>query len=186
MVRYTLGDWIAVGVFSGVSGVVFAVVSDIMAMPVYALFGHPGIAAIYGFWFIGGTLVGYVVRKPWSAFLGETIGATIELLMLSPYSIMLFYYGPAQGIMSELAFRLRGYKDIGKGTMMLAGALPVITAYPFDCLVSPYYPTCRFYPLELHVLIVGLMLFSGALFGGLLVKLVVDAARKAGALRIPS
>ncbi len=172
-----------IAVFSVVAGVIFAVTSHVLVALV-APFGHLGIAAIYGFWFIGGTLVGYVVRRPGAAFLGETLGAVVELLMLSQYSWMLFYYGLAQGAMSELAFALRRYRNWGYGTMALAGALPVIAAYPWDCLVSPFYPACRDpgYPPELHIAIILTMAASGIIIAGLLVKYVVDRARLAGAL----
>jgi energy-coupling factor transport system substrate-specific component len=81
------------------------------------------------------------------------------------------------------AYVLRRCSRWGYGTMALAGALPVIAAYPFDCLVSPFYPTCRFYPPELHLAIVAAMLLSGAILGGVLVKAVVDALVSAGRLR---
>lgn len=183
MAKYSARDIAMVAGFSVVAGVVFAIASLVIA-PLVSAAGHVGIAAIYGLWFVGGTLVGYVVRKPWSAFLGETLGSIVELLMLSPYSWMLYYYGPAQGIMTELVFRARGYKKWDYKTMMLAGAAPVVAAYPWDCLISPFYPACREpgYPLELHVALVALYAVSGALLGGALVKAVVDAAAKAGVL----
>lgn len=181
MARYTPKDIATIAGLSVLSGVVFAATSHLLA-PVVAALGHVGIAAIYGLWFIGGTLVGYVVKKPGAAFLGETLGAIVELLMLSPYSWMLYYYGPAQGAMTELVFRLRRYRDWGYATMMLAGAAPTVLAYPWDCLVSPFYPACRDpgYPLGLHATIIALMAVSGALIAGVLVKVVVDAAERAG------
>ncbi len=181
---YTPRDIARIAGFSVISGVVFAVWSHVVANIVYAVGGHIGIGAIYGMWFIGGTMVGYVVRKPGAAFLGETIGAIIELLSLSQYNVMLLYYGPAQGIMSELAFALTRYRRWGYPVMILAGVLPVLAAYPYDCLVSPFYPGCRLYPPELHLTIIGLMALSGALFAGVLVKATVDSAVKAGAIRL--
>ncbi len=185
MPSYTARDIASIAGYSVVAGIIFALTSHVLVALVGGL-GHIGIAAIYGFWFIGGTLVGYIVRKPWSAFLGETIGSIVELLMLSQYSWMLFYYGPAQGIMTELVFMATRYRKWDYKTMMLAGAAPVIAAYPWDCLVSPYYPACRDpgYPLHLHITIIGLMLISGAIVAGVLVKAAVDAAVKAGVLRV--
>lgn len=171
--------------FSVVAGLLFAAVSHVVAPLAFALGGHLGVAAIYGLWFIGGTLPAYIMRRRGAAFLGETIAAVVELLLVSPYSVMLYYYGPAQGIMSEAAFWLRRYRSWGYGTMVLAGMLPVLAAYPFDCLVSPFYPACRDpgYPPTLHAAIVATMLLSGAAFSGILVKSVVDRLVKAGALR---
>jgi len=174
---------VGLAALSVVSGLVFAVWSHFVAPVAFGVAGHLGVGAIYGMWFIGATLPAYVLRRRWAAFLGETIGAIVELLLVSPYSVLLYYYGPAQGIMSEAAFALRRYRRWGYGTMALAGALPVIAAYPFDCLVSPFYPTCRFYPPELHLAIVTAMLLSGAILGGVLVKAAVDALVSAGRLR---
>ncbi|MDJ0274197.1 MAG: ECF transporter S component [Aigarchaeota archaeon] len=180
---WTVRDLVGLAALSVVSGLVFAVWSHLVAPVALGLGGHLGVAAIYGVWYIGGTLPAYVLRRRWAAFVGETIGAIVELLLVSPYSVLLYYYGPVQGIMSEAAFALRRYRKWGYGTMALAGALPVIAAYPFDCLVSPFYPRCRFYPLELHTSIVAAMVVSGALLGGVLVKAVVDALVAAGRLK---
>ncbi len=179
---YTGRDIAMVAAMSVVAGAIFAFVSDVIAMPIQAVGGHFGIAAIYGLWFIGATLAGYVVRKPGAAFLGETIGSIIELLALSPYSVLLYYYGPAQGIMSELGFRLFRYKRWDYASMAVAGALPAIAAYPFDILISPFYPEARFYPLWMHLSLFILYAISGVILGGLLIKAFVDAARRAGAL----
>lgn len=181
---YSTRDIVLVAGLAVVSGIIFAITSDVLATPVYVIGGHYGIALIYGLWFIGGTLTGYVVRKPGAAFLGETIGAIIELLALSPYSILLYYYGPAQGIMSELAFYIFRYKKWDYASMFLAGALPAITAYPFDVTVSPFYPEAVHYTLITHIeLFIGYLL-SGAILGGLLVKFIVDTAVKAGAIKL--
>jgi energy-coupling factor transport system substrate-specific component len=181
---YSTKDIVLIAGLSVISGIIFAITSDVLATPVEVIGGHYGIAVIYGLWFIGGTLTGYVVRKPWAAFLGETIGAIIELLALSPYSILLYYYGPAQGIMSELAFAIFRYKKWDYTSMFLAGALPAIAAYPFDVLVSPFYPEAVHYTLVTHVTLFMGYLLSGAILGGFLVKFIVDAAVKAGAIKL--
>jgi energy-coupling factor transport system substrate-specific component len=177
--------YVGVAGFSVVAGIVFAVTSHWVAPLAFASGGHLGIALIYGLWFMGGPLTAYIVRRPWSAFLGETIGSIVELLMVSPYSIMLYYYGPAQGIVSEAVFRAFRYRNFSYKAMMLAGGLPALAAYPFDCLVSPFYPACRSpgYPPELHAGLVSGMLVSGAILAGVLVKAIVDAAVSSGALR---
>ncbi len=182
--KYSARDIVLVAGLSVVSGIIFAITSDVLATPVYVIGGHYGIAIIYGLWFIGGTLTGYVVRKPWAAFLGESIGAVIELLALSPYSVLLYYYGPAQGIMSELAFRIFRYKRWDYAAMFLAGALPAIAAYPFDVIVSPFYPEAVHYNLVTHATLFAGYLLSGGILGGVLVKFIVDTAVKAGAIKL--
>jgi energy-coupling factor transport system substrate-specific component len=182
--KYSARDVVLIAGLSVVSGIIFAITSDVLATPVYAIGGHYGIAVIYGLWFVGGTLTGYVVRKPGAAFLGETIGAVIELLALSPYSILLYYYGPAQGIMSELAFAIFRYKKWDYSVMFLAGALPAIAAYPFDVTVSPFYPEAVHYSLVTHTTLFLGYLLSGAILGGVLIKIIIDRAVKAGAIKV--
>lgn len=181
----TVKEMVGLASFSVISGVIFAALSHLVAPVVTLTAGHIGVGMIYGIWFIGGTLPAYVIRKKGIAFLGETISSIVELLLISPYSILLYYYGPAQGLMSEIAFWIGRYRSWGWRTMILAGTLPVIAAYPFDCLVSPFYPACRDpgYPLHLHFIIIVAMLVSGAVFAGMIVKLVVDRLVSAGALR---
>jgi len=181
----TIKEMVGLASFSVISGVIFAALSHLVAPLATLVAGHIGVAMIYGIWFIGGTLPAYIIRKKGIAFLGETIASIVELLLVSPYSILLYYYGPAQGILSELAFWAGRYRKWGYKTMILAGMLPVMAAYPFDCLVSPFYPACRNpgYPLFLHLTIIFTMLASGAIFSGVLVKAVVDKLVKAGALR---
>ncbi|MEM4037985.1 MAG: ECF transporter S component [Nitrososphaerota archaeon] len=181
----TIKKIVGLASFSVISGLVFAFVSHVIAPLVFIVGGHLGVATIYGLWFIGGTLPAYIMRVRGAAFFGETIASLVELLLVSPYSILLYYYGPAQGVMSEIVFWFRRYKSWGWSTMIVAGMLPVLAAYPFDCLVSPFYPACRDpgYPPLLHAAIIITMLISGALFSGILVKFVVDRLVKAGALR---
>lgn len=183
-ITYTARDVAGIAGFSVVAGIVFAIWSYVVAQAVFIPFGYLGIAAIYGMWFIGGTMVGYIIRKPGAAVLGETIGAHLELLTGSPFTIYLLYYGVAQGLGSEIAFAMGKYKRWGYGIMALAGLLPALFAFPFDYYISAYYQYYRFgfAPDIIAGLLTG-YIASGVILGGIMVKFLVDSAVKAGALK---
>ena len=169
--------------FSVISGLIFMVWSHIVFPILVTTTGYLGVAAVYGMWFVGGTLTGYIIRKPGAAFLGELIRAHVELLSGSPFSIFLVYYGASQGIMSELRFAMFKYKKWDYKVMMIAGCLPALAAFPIDYYVTPEY---QYYTLANPTFTITLLILyvvSGAILGGALVKWIVDRAVKAGALR---
>ncbi|MEM3506414.1 MAG: ECF transporter S component [Candidatus Bathyarchaeia archaeon] len=180
--KYESRDIVGIAGFSIVSGLIF-IIASYSATFILAILGPIGIATIYGIWFIGATLTGYIIRKPGAALLGELIGSHVELLFGSPYSIFLTYYGFAQGIMSELVFAFRKYKKWDYFTMALAGAAPTLAAFPIDYYIVPQYQYIQIPSLEVQMILLLLYLASGAIIGGILVKWLVDRAVKAGALR---
>lgn len=181
--KYTARDVVGVAGFSVVAGIIFMIASHIGYPVLTAILGPIGVAAIYGIWFIGATLTGYIIRKPGAALLGELVGAHLELLSGSPYSIFLIYYGFGQGIMSELIFAITRYKKWDYGIMALAGAAPALAAFPIDYYIVPQYQYVLIPSLDVQAILFVTYLISGAVLGGILVKWLVDRAVKAGALR---
>ncbi|MEM2897032.1 MAG: ECF transporter S component [Candidatus Bathyarchaeia archaeon] len=180
--RYESRDIVGVAGFSIASGLVF-IIASYSATFILAILGPIGVATMCGIWFIGATLTGYIIRKPGAALLGELIGAHVELLLGSPYSIFLTYYGFSQGIMSEIVFTLRKYRRWDYTTMALAGAAPALAAFPIDYYIVPQYQYAQIPSLEIQAILFLLYLISGAVFGGIMIKWLVDRAVRAGALR---
>jgi len=181
--EYETRDIVGIAGFSIASGLIFIVASYGATTFIIPILGPIGVATIYGIWFIGATLTAYIIRKPGAALLGELIGAHVELLLGSPYSIFLTYYGFAQGIMSEIVFALRKYKKWDYFTMALAGSAPALAAFPIDYYIVPQYQYVQIPSLEIQAILFSLYLISGALIAGILIKLLVDRAVEAGALR---
>lgn len=181
--KFTSRDVVGIAGFSVVAGIIFMIGSHIGYPVLTAIFGPIGVATIYGVWFIGATLTGYIIRKPGAALLGEIIGAHLELLTGSPYSIFLIYYGLGQGIMSELVFAITKYKNWDYRIMALAGAAPALAAFPIDYYIVPQYEYVLIPSVEVQLLLFVTYLISGAVLGGILVKWMVDRAVNAGALR---
>ena len=57
-----------------------------------------------GIWLLGGTLGGYVIRKPGAAFFVELLAATVSMGLGSQWAIGALYSGIAQGLGAEIVF----------------------------------------------------------------------------------
>ena len=132
---------------------------------------------VVGFWFIGGTLLPYIVRKPGAAFFAETLAAVVEGFV-TQWGITAIFWGMVQGAMAELIFAIFRYKKYSLAIMILAGIASAIGSYTLDFF---YY---KYYSLETRIIIVQIVAItlSGAVLGGLLAKLIGDGLKKAGVL----
>lgn len=132
---------------------------------------------LVGFWFTGGTLVPYIIRKPGAAFFAETLAAVVEGF-ITHWGVTALFWGLIQGAFSEGAFALFRYKKYTTGVMLLAGAAAGVGEYILDYFYS------RYSSLGLRIIAVQIVciLISGALLGGLLAKAVGDGLKKTGAL----
>lgn len=161
---------------SVIIGVLFTFWSNIVAVIVQPL-GSFGIPFIYGFWFLGGIIPAYIIRKPGVALLGEFLAAHVELLTGSQYGLLLTYYGVTQGLACELVFAAFGYKRWDLLALGLAGAAAALPAYVMD-YISYAYGT---FSIALRAAFLGVMALSGAIFSGL-GKFVADAVANTGLL----
>ncbi len=132
---------------------------------------------VVGFWFIGGTLLPYIIRKPGAAIFSESLGAIVEGF-ITQWGITALLWGVVQGAFAELIFASFRYKRYGIGVMILAGISSAIGSYILDFFYSKYFS------LSLNIITVQVVsiLISGALLGGILAKLIGDGLRKTGAL----
>jgi energy-coupling factor transport system substrate-specific component len=134
-VRYTVIDYALLGVAAIVSGIIF-----------YATwFLYYGAEAVggkifaklvsYGLWFIGAPLAASMIRKPGSAFLGETLGALIESIIPTIGGFSNLIYGVAQGAASEIAYLIFRYKKYTALVGALAGALAGFPCVAVDAVM---------------------------------------------------
>ncbi len=128
-------DFALLGVVAIVAGLIFyatwAVYNAAMAI------GGGIIARIvsYGLWFIGAPLAASLIRKPGSAFLGETLGALIETIIPTVGGFTNLIYGAAQGAASELAYLIFRYRKYTPIVGALAGALAGFPCVALDILL---------------------------------------------------
>ncbi|RNC97311.1 ECF transporter S component [Lysinibacillus halotolerans] len=147
-------------------------------IPISALVGPVGASFMFGIWVIASPIVAYIIRKPGAAFIAEVAAAAVELLTGSHFGLSALLVGVFQGIGSEIAFALFRYKRYNLFTLMLSGALAGVIGMVYNLLANGfgYYTAGVFYTtLAIHII-------SGAILGGWLGKVVVDALAKTGVL----
>ena len=131
----------------------------------------------YGFWFIGGIVVPYIIRKPGAAVAGEVLAALAEMLAGGEWGATLLISGLAQGGASELVFAATGYRRWSLPVLALAGIAAGIGSFVVDYVIE-YYTLARG---VLAVMFVARMI-SGAVLAGWLGKVLTDALVNTGVL----
>jgi energy-coupling factor transport system substrate-specific component len=131
-----------------------------------------------GFYIVAGVLVGYVVRKPGAALLGEMIAALLEI-PFTPFGAVVLVLGFLQGIGVEAVFFATRYRRYDLPMLLVAGALG-----SFVALAGYSYWSQGWMQLAvgLQLLRLVLKLLGGAFFAGLVGKLLADALVPTGVL----
>jgi energy-coupling factor transport system substrate-specific component len=132
---------------------------------------------LQGFWYIGGGFLGIILRKKYSALLGELIPSLIELTA-SAWGIYNLLYGLAQGIISEIVFRIYGYKNATIKTMIIANSLAAIIGSIVDYILYGYSQLS----IEYNVVTIISQVISTILFSILLYQLL-KTLKKLGYLK---
>ena len=131
-----------------------------------------------GFYVVGGVLVGYIVRRPGAALLGEMLAALIEI-PFTPFGAIVLWLGFLQGVGVEAVFLATGYRRFSLPVLLLAGALGAGVMWAGYEYVTYGYGQLA---IEIQVLRFALKLLGGALFAGLAGKLIADALAQTGVL----
>ncbi|MEM1611324.1 MAG: ECF transporter S component [Sulfolobales archaeon] len=165
--RYTAVDYAYLAVVAVVSGVIFYATWNLY----YAAeaIGGPIVAraASYGLWFIGAPLAATLIRKPGSAFLGETLGALVETLIPTVGGFTNIIYGVAQGLFSEAGYALMRYRSWGIAAGSLAGALAGIPAVALDAVLFS-----AIAPPQIMMLWLVAAIVSGGIYGAISATIV--------------
>ena len=131
-----------------------------------------------GLYVVAGVLVGYVLRRPGAAFLGEMIAALVEW-PLAPYGPIILFLGLLQALGVEAVFAGFRYRNYSLPVLMLAGAVGALAVLFGRFYVAFGYGALA--PQEQAIRIVATIV-GGAVFGGLLGKLLGDGLVKTGVL----
>jgi energy-coupling factor transport system substrate-specific component len=123
-----------------------------------------------GFYIVAGVLVGYVVRKPGAALLGEMIAALLEI-PFTPFGAVVVILGFLQGIGVEAIFFATRYRRYD-----LLGSLVALAGYSY------WSQGWMQVAIGLQLLRLVLKLLGGAFFAGLIGKLIADALLPTGVL----
>jgi energy-coupling factor transport system substrate-specific component len=174
---WTTRDAVLVAVLAVVFGFLY-----MQWLPLYIAIGGVGAQvgqeALFGFWLVAGVLASYIVRKPGAALVGEFLAALAEVLFGAVAGPPLLVTGIMQGLGAELVFGARRWRDYSLPTMMLAGAVAMLVALPWNWYRLGYFQ------LDFGFLAVLLLvrLLSGAVLSGLLAKVIGDALARTGVL----
>ncbi len=143
-----------------------------------AVFGPVTMDIAMGFWFIASIVAAAIIRKPGAAFLAEVLAAAIELLLGSPAGLMLVVSAAIQGAGAEAVFAATRWRNYSLPVLMAAGVGAALASFAYTWIRFDYGA------LEpgLLVLMFTLRCLSGALLGGLLGHVVVEALYRTGVL----
>ena len=139
----------------------------------------PGLGGLVtGIWLLGGTLGGYVIRKPGAAFFVELMAATVSMALGSQWAVETIYSGLAQGLGAEIAFALFAYRRFNVWVATVAGALSFVGAWILEFFVFGNNEKDLFF--NASYMFFGVL--SGIVLAGILAWALTNALAKTGAL----
>lgn len=143
-----------------------------------AVFGSLTMDVVMGFWFVASIVAAAIIRKPGVAFAAEVLAAGVQILLGSPAGLMLLVTGAVQGAGAELVFAATRWRNYSLPVMMAAGVGAAIFSFAYTWIRFDYGA------LQPGILIAMFTLrcVSGALLGGWLGHVIVQALYKTGAL----
>jgi len=137
---------------------------------------HPGLKyLLVGFWFTGGTIIPYLVRKPGASLGGELIAAGVQGL-ITQWGWTSLLWGAVQGLGSEAVFAAGRYRSWSAGRFAMAGLVSGIFSWGLDFLYENYSAL----GWETWAIQLGSVMVSGAVLAGLLAFGLGKTLEKAG------
>jgi energy-coupling factor transport system substrate-specific component len=143
-----------------------------------AIFGALTMDVVMGFWFIVSIIAAAIVRKPGAAFASEVLAAGVQILLGSPAGLLLLVTGAVQGAGAEAVFAATRWRNYSLPVLMAAGVGAAVFSFAYTWIRFNYGA------LQPGVVIAmfALRCLSGAVLGGWLGHLVVEALYRTGAL----
>ena len=178
--RWRVIDIVTAAVLGVACGLIFVVWNQVGNAALEALKAiTPGLDGLAtGVWLLGGTLGGYVIRKPGAALFVELMAATVSMALGSQWAVETIYSGLAQGIGAEVVFALVAYRRFNAAIVGVAGAV----SFAFEWVLELF----LYGPIEKGALYNAIYLVCGAVSGivlaGLLAWALTNALAKTGAL----
>lgn len=141
-------------------------------------FGFAPLGGLFaGPWFLAGVVGGLVVRRPGAALFCEVVAALVSMIPGTEWGATTLVSGIVQGLGTELAFALLGYRAFGIAAAVLAGALagPFAAAYESFTWIQDW-------SLPWKLAYAGALSLSGAVVAGVGGWVLTRALAAAGAL----
>ena len=178
--RWRVIDIVTAAVLGVACGLIFAAWNPVggAAFDVFGKF-LPGLGGLVtGIWLLGGTLGGYVIRKPGAALFVEVLAATVSMALGSQWAVETIYSGLAQGLGAEIAFALFAYRRFNVRVATVAGALSFVGAWILEFFAFGNNEKDLFF--NASYLFFGVL--SGIVLAGILAWALTNALAKTGAL----
>ena len=139
----------------------------------------PGLGGLVtGIWLLGGTLGGYVIRKPGAALFVELLAATVSMGLGSQWAIGALYSGIAQGLGAEIVFAAFVYRRFNVWVVCAAGAMAFAAEWCLELFTEGN--LAKEVSFNVVYLVSGVA--SGIVLAGLLAWALTNALAKTGAL----
>ena len=139
----------------------------------------PGLGGLVtGIWLLGGTLGGYVIRKPGASLFVELLAATVSMGLGSQWAIGALYSGIAQGLGAEIVFAAFVYRRFNVWVVSAAGAMAFAAEWCLELFTEGN--LAKEVSFNVVYLVSGVA--SGIVLAGLLAWALTNALAKTGAL----
>ena len=139
----------------------------------------PGLGGLVtGIRLLGGTLGGYVIRKPGAALFVELLAATVSMGLGSQWAIGALYSGIAQGLGAEIVFAAFVYRRFNVWVVSAAGAMAFAAEWCLELFTEGN--LAKEVSFNVVYLVSGVA--SGIVLAGLLAWALTNALAKTGAL----
>ena len=173
-------DIVTAAVLGVACGLIFAVWNQVGNAALEGLKAiTPGLDGLAtGIWLLGGTLGGYVIRKPGAALFVELMAATVSMALGSQWAVETIYSGLAQGLGAEVVFALVAYRRFNVTIVGAAGAVSFAFEWVLELFLSGHITKGVLY--NAIYLVCGMA--SGIVLAGILAWALTNALAKTGAL----
>ena len=178
--RWRVIDIVTAAVLGVACGLIFAAWNSVGNAALEGLKAiTPGLDGLAtGVWLLGGTLGGYVIRKPGAALFVELMAATVSMALGSQWAVETIYSGLAQGLGAEVVFALVAYRRLNAAIVCLAGAVSFAFEWVLELFLYAHIAKGLLY--NVIYLVCGAV--SGVVLAGLLTWALTNALAKTGAL----
>lgn len=135
---------------------------------------------LMGIWCMAGPLTGFMIRTAGSAFLGEFLGAAVEVFLGGQWGVGAFISGLVQGIGSELGFTFTGYKRYDWWSLNASIFTTAVVTFAWDMIKNGYDKFAL--PLLIGLFITRYI--STFIFGGIVTKMIVKLLDRSNAFNL--
>jgi energy-coupling factor transport system substrate-specific component len=174
---WTLRETTIIAVLGAVFGVLYLAWVQVWLI-LQAVFGPLTMDIVMGFWFIVSIIAAAIIRKPGAALASEMMAAVVQVLLGSPAGVLLLLTGLVQGGGAELVFAATRWRRYSLPVLMAAGMGAAVASFAYTWIRFDYGSLAP----ALLVAMFLLRLASGALLGGFLGHLIVEALYRTGVL----